>query len=1117
MAGERHITLAEELGWGWAREVVSYPFEAQPGECRAASLRLTGPAGPLAVQLSDVELHPGTEFVRRGRVAFLVDELQPLQARNYTLAFGPEAPAAAGPAADLQVTRRPDQAELATSAFGVRVPLGEKEFAEPAAADTVPGPIAALRLADGTWFGGSRLYGERHVKSWSARLVDAGPVFARAESVYTYADGGTLTVTVRLNAADSAAQVDMVCRGAASLADGWRLLLNGGVAIREGVALSGARYLAKEVPAVLKGADAPACYLNPWSGDGWFPDSPSVLRLKLADRADELFLSVRDPGAWVEPPLDAPWLNFARWTVDMIGPVMWHGWQSKRIPVTTDGTGVALTMNLLPGVRRWTVGQGTDPARLLAVFRSQATGEWTPLPRLDQVKDMVLAWEDKTPQPCLFATAADLEAKAAGNPKAYADLTSRETLLERLDKLGALDYMRTIMDVAARYDALVDSPALSEHELRLVRARTAYLAYLVADPTHWSYERGYCSGNPNMTVSRYANLGILALALRDHPMGPVWAGYARDWMVRWLAEVTDASGVWPESAHYARVSWADFVVFALAARQAGLHDYFTDPKFRAMALYYEKEFMPPHPGRDSAGGAGAPPHPRVTALYGRGTRMDAWGLGGLLASATAATDPEFSKIMQWSWRGSGYSEMFSHSTAGATSLLLDRSLPAQVPDWRSERLPHRGYLLRSQVGTPGENCLLWITEPPRSPDGEIWPPDVGGIANWYALGVPLAGTFQRAPETCHPLTVNRVTLATNWDPAAGQPVRGGGLVTQPEHRAFAAFAGLDYADVLFRVPAIADHWIAVPPDLPAFPKRDGEGRVPYAWRRQLLLVADPAADGANYLVLRDTVTGGQPTQWQFWFVSDKIGTPAEVADRAAFLQDKPGPAKAPCRPLAGDRFVALGQFGVDVDVFVVSPQGTPRHTLRWGTSQGAYGVGKAVPDYLDLLHLQLPGDGAYVVALVPRPASGPAPTFERLADGRVVRIAGPWGTDTCFLVAEPGEAAAGETRFAGVSGVVQERPGGVSLVLGAAGTVRCGNAFLQASGACRLTRPAADRLVLEAAGGAAREQALDVTLAVPGNWNPETLPAGAVVEQTKAPTWAVRLPPGVGQISFRAK
>jgi hypothetical protein len=66
-----------------------------------------------------------------------------------------------------------------------------------------------MRLADGTWFGGSRMFGPGKIASCSAKLVDRGPVFARVGFRYTYADGNTLDLTVQVAAGDNALRMEI--------------------------------------------------------------------------------------------------------------------------------------------------------------------------------------------------------------------------------------------------------------------------------------------------------------------------------------------------------------------------------------------------------------------------------------------------------------------------------------------------------------------------------------------------------------------------------------------------------------------------------------------------------------------------------------------------------------------------------------------------------------------------------------------------------------------------------------------------------------------------------------------------------------------------------------------
>lgn len=1092
-AGAKEIVLAEHLNRRWEGQLVTYPLEAPKGQCVPGSVTLAGPNGPTAVQLSEVEVWPGTGQVKSARLSFVVRELKPLSSHTYTVSYGPKPASSAPAAADLKLVATDGQVETTTGRYGARLLVGQKDYETPAAAADVPGPILAMRLADGTWFGGSRLYGESLVKSWSSKLTAEGPVFARVETVYTYADGNTLKVSVRLADGDYALLIDMDV-GQDAPDDGWELLLGGGVRVREGVLVSARGPFTKELPAKLDAGDGqPVCYLNTWPSAGWFGNSPGMIRLKLDGRASELQLSVRDPGAWVEPSNEQPWMNFTLWTYEMI-PRIWSGWQSKRIPLMAEKDGdLRMRINLFTGRRKWTVGQDADGRRLLDTYRGKEMTAHTPAPRLDEVKDMVLDWPDgRAKHPYLFMDARQVGNASARNTKAYAQARSVAGLRATLNRLGDIDLMRHVMAAAAQYDMIIDSDLITPAERKLFKAQAAYLGYQVVSPLHWSYERGYCSGNPNMTVSRIANMGVLGCALRDNPAGKRWALYAIDWAKYWLKEVTDEKGCWPESSHYARVSWSGFVQLAIAARRAGYHNFFADPKFKAMGLFYEKTLTPPDPLRRI--GVGPPREDpsrgvRVGAPYGRGTRGDAWGLNGLLARATAASDPAYSRVMQWSWQASGYVERSSHNTAGVNSLYADPRLPARAPDWRSEYFPHLGYILRSYVGTPAENYLLFVSHYYRAADGEIWPADTGGIAKWFANGRPIGGAFKRIPESSHVLLENRVMLACNWDPAVGVSPESG-YVTRTSQDAFAPLPLLDYVSVGFDVPEIKQHHLKMPRKAPAFPKREAEGEPPFHWQRQALLTRSEHPGGVNYLVLRDTVSGGQPTQWHFWTLSEKIGTPQQAADREAFLKDKPGNKVCALRELVGDRFTALGQFDVDLDYYIAGPTGTPRYTLRYGTGGSAYGL-RGFYEFQDLLHLQMGGDGCYFVAMFPRGRDEPAPAFSTLAKGKVIRIAGAFGTDYCFLSEEPDQVRAGPVRFAGTAGMVQDRPSGLALMLGAEGSVSCGDYSLAAAAPASL-RVAPYGLRLELPEGAVGGK---VTFRAPGRWSLHGARPGAALSK----------------------
>jgi hypothetical protein len=142
--------------------------------------------------------------------------------------------------------------------------------------------------------------------------------------------------------------------------------------------------------------------------------------------------------------------------------------------------------------------------------------------------------------------------------------------------------------------------------------------------------------------------------------------------------------------------------------------------------------------------------------------------------------------------------------------------------------------------------------------------------------------------------------------------------------------------------------------------------------------------------------------WQFWTLSDGIVSTAQVSNPTEPPRVKPGETCLPPRELQGDRFTAVGQLDVDVEYFVAAPRGTPRHTLRYGTTYSY-----PIPDFAehhDLLQLRQPGDGSYYVVLFPRRRHEPVPTFRMHAQGAAIEVTGSWGTDYVLLADGPVDA-----------------------------------------------------------------------------------------------------------------
>lgn len=1026
LAAVLSIVLTESLNHRWSNELVTYPVTGQVTQ-------VTGPTGPIPAQTSG-------PFV-----SFVVSELAPLSTNVYTVTAGTSP-------SDLAITNN----EATSSRYGIRFLLGEQTYDPPIASSKVPGPVLGMRLADGTWFGGSRLYGETPVASYTARLTDAGPVFARVECRYVYVGGRTNTVTIQLNSQANHAEFSTRV-SSTSLTDGWELLLNGLPPLafqfepEQGTQQPGTQLIGawKERPIAMY-APGLISKLTPW-GDwadeftqtklhlAFIDNRPVTPTPKLGEETPpqldtpkkaetdgrELFIRRMDAGAWVTP-----------------GSGVSPSQASVPLMKADDGT-LFLRFSNKVGDRLWWIGENPSyRAKLARAFRPNCTMQ-DELEPLNVVKDMILDWPTTAPKhPRLFLDADDFAKAGARNPAALQRLQDIQTLRADLGSYVYFDTMRRSAGVICLYDALIDTVPPADQ--KLLRAQMAYLAYRLASPSNWSISRGYASGNPNMTVAHLLNQGLAACVLPDHPLAKEWSAEPVKLMDAWLSRL-DAAGHWPESSHYARVSESKMVYFAIATQRAGLGDFLNDPRFKRMVMYYEKLLTPPDPQRKMSTTGKTP---RVTPPYGRGVNGECLGIGGIVAKATANLDPAYSRQLQWSFAGSHFCAQFGEEMFGYDQLLTDPTLPTERPDWRSEMLPSLGALFRSGVGTPEENYLLLVSKYATNPDGEIWAPEVGAITRWFDRGQPITQVFPAgsSPGYLHGLMLNRVMLATGKKGP-------GGYAGDEKLTGFATLPHLDYIGERYNWKQ-PSYNTPPPTAVPDFPEVEREGKLPATWHRQALYTRD-------YLVLRDTLTGNQPTQWQFWSLTKGLQP----------VDGKRIPVDETLTMLTGNQFTAKGQFNRDLDYFVASPADTLRHTLRHGFDAPQYAVLRGFRCEQDLLHLQLPGDGTYFVALVPH-APGESPAFTKLTD-TVMKI----GNDLIFLADSNTTATAGDASFTGTVGNVQA---GTNLVLalGAEGSITYKAHGLAASLPASL-QVEPKTLIINLS---AQHPATEVTVTAPGKW-----------------------------------
>jgi len=612
-----------------------------------------------------------------------------------------------------------------------------------------------------------------------------------------------------------------------------------------------------------------------------------------------------------------------------------------------------------------------------------------------------------------------------------------EMLEELLGRLGRLDTWRVNGMICSLYDAVMGGGLVDGEKAKLLQARLAYLGYRSADPATWSMERGYCSGNLNMSVANNLLLGILACTIPDHPKAREWSRAALAMEEEMLATRVGPAGEWPESvAHYAHVSASPMLVFAIAAKNAGLADFINDDRMKRLMLFLAKSYSPPDPrhmeGRRKGEAA-------VLPGVGRGPAGEDFGIHGAMARAAAQSDPAYSRQLQWVWLRGQPRALTGNHLLGWEWVCMDPGLPAETPDWTLDYFPRTGAIMRHGMGTPDEWYIYTICEHTYTVQSES-----GTLPLIFAKGQPISSRFACSYPDREELLLNRVLLARQRGDVA---YRSKHYSHEAHTRKIIALGDLPRQQYLAGDFTIDEPWgrpLGPPAPqgygswrmLPEWPPVAKEGQPGVKWRRQVLFVRDDDPSGVNYLVLRDTVTGGQPTMWHFWCFSDKIGTPEEAADREAFLADAPGRSIVPPRQLPqSDRYTALGQYGVDVEFYIATPTDTPRHTLRFGLEHN-YNTLHRYWEHQDLLHLQRPDDGSYFVVIYPRKPEEEVPTFAALGDGKVIEVTGKFGTDLCFLAEERTVGVVEDATFDGTVGSIQDRETGLVLSLGAKGRVQ---------------------------------------------------------------------------------
>jgi len=993
------FTVKDYLNHRWQDELVHFDFDVATDATQLALADENGNQVPC--QFSDLSRQGDRT---RGTV-WTVVTVEPKG--QVTLHLQPASEPAAS---QLRLEEGDAQWVLRNSRMAVAVGRLPQELKEPVPLTKLPALVLWVAAPSGEPLGQGRWVNDGPpllVKQAATRVLENGPVLIRVEQALTFADGNTYQATVTLAARQETALITEHTSVDAPKAafrfsfvpglnadhvfwhNQWRKTQNAESWSRANTALTFAK-------------ERRVCRLRPWSF--WW----------LGDITE--WAGFYRQGA--EPLVGLIALRPSRWSPDQ-----WGGFDRTEIPVI-EGPGPRLDVTLallatekksqagparlVPLHREWaiTVGKVSEHVSLegTAKLRRQLI-KYSEFP-LDEVKNYGFEFKPARPDrqhPFLLFTREDVERvrrqaakipvfrKQLAEALRYTVSCSGKTLeqegaqayykkhymgnylVEKLPEayLGS-DDPRLGRWLAAAVQGLTkslldglleapDRPAIgaygpwrSESVMRLLLnydlvagtgeqeaaacSALVFGAHFLAHPDYWNTAHGLCSANPNMTSSILLPRGMTALFLAGHPQADEWLTEAEQELKRELQHWISPGGAWVENPGYQAASLDGMFLLAQAIRNVLGRDYFADPNFKATMDYYGFILTPP----DLRFPPKKPdsPHPMTQPSIGDMFSGFITCFNGWMAKATAQTDPAYSARQQFYWKMQNFYLGSAGRAKGFTMALTDPDLPATPPAELSRAFPGFGSIMRTSWTDPKASYVAHRT----GPNLHHYHADYNSIV-YHAKGVPLCIDF----GNYGPVHRMESWYHSQVSPGKGNSGRG------------------ELVETRF-LPRTADYSC-------------GKSQMGSHWdHRHVLLVKSEDPLGANYVVMRDSIAGPKSDTefwWNLWCLSAKPS-------------------------IAGQTIHFPGQFGVDLDVYLLSPAAPDIQTDHWQWEQHIYVWGPFTEEQYGVHVVKKGPDEDYFTVLYPRAEGQGEATVAILADGAGVRIDHMEGTD--YVLFSPGRA-----------------------------------------------------------------------------------------------------------------
>ena len=560
------LTIDEPLGVNWAPQMIQMQV-VFPKPCRQDSLELwdttSGTAVPVQAAAPQyrkgrlvmcwVSFITGLSASQELTLRLYYDDEKPKEARKQRK----PGPVFARPPGPLLVPESVLASMLSTGRVSVRVLTSSGEAKKnPIPAADAPAPIQCVLGADNVWRGRGQLLSPFNVTKWETRILDSGPVFARAEIRYEFTGKHSCAFTVAAVAGADWITVDERF----SMGEGSCFILR--APNRETSAIpergrpeSGASIITR-LPAHSRAATIAGLPARRF-------ESVAAARGGEKGEAHDLFaiFSVA-PGSWT--PGRGCEINFIRLS-----------------------GGLAFHFPLEQGTRSWailasTLSEGSTPSIYRAITRASDLSLDSVL-RMDVRKqEGLVLHKDEPVVPPELASAADAVAFAVG------------ALLDQGfsgPPAQALDYSR-IAQAARTYARLSKEGLVASPVGELLHARLAFIGNALRQPDFYNYclllgpdnfgaNLDPSSVNMTLNLQRIGTLAEIAGSLPEYRESAEWLDHCTVQFARMLKVVVTPGGGWLDDP--GKQELARSVAKQLAARLSAVRrDFSDDPGFIAL-------------------------------------------------------------------------------------------------------------------------------------------------------------------------------------------------------------------------------------------------------------------------------------------------------------------------------------------------------------------------------------------------------------------------------------------------------------------------------------------------------------------------------------------------------